>query len=167
MYAVATSDGSKGSVNMTHGKGAALASYELKSKSSVLKVQQAFTGYEAISSSPGVWCSLTHKGRWRDNQESGLGEVQIWQEPGSLHVSKMPSSPTGTIDSSQRSMTTGSSYTLASQTFSGFDTRVMSIMEREDGSEMVLSQLPLAPLLVVFVRGRKQFSIWQFDCKSF
>jgi hypothetical protein len=163
MYAVAASDGNKGSVNMTHGKGAVMATYELMSRSSILKVQQAFTGYEAISSSTSVWCSLTYKGRWRDNQESGLGDVQLWQSPGSLDMSRMPASPTSTIGSSERSVTARSSYTLASQTFSGFDTRVMSIIEREDGSGVVLSQLPKAPLLVILLKGKRQFSIWRLD----
>ena len=165
MYAVASNDGNRGSVNMTHGKGAALASYEFKSRASVLNIQQAFTGYQTTSSSPEVWCTLTYKqkGKWRDLQEFGRGEVQIWQEP---DQSKMPGSPAGTIGSSERSVVTGSNYTLASQTFSGFDTRVMSIMEREDGTEMILSQLPRAPLLVVLVKGKHGFSVWQFDCKQ-
>ena len=166
MYAIASNDGNKGVVNMTHGKGAALASYELKSRASIHRVQQAFTGYEAISSSLAVWCTLTYKqkGKWRSSQEIGTGEVQLWQKPGSLRTSKMPLSPSGASDSSEPSLTTGSSYTLASQTFSGFDTRVMSILEREDGSDMVLSQLPKPPLLVIFVKSKLGFSVWQFDC---
>jgi hypothetical protein len=171
MYAIAASDGNKGTVNMTHGNGAVLASYEFKSRNSVLRVQEAFTGYQVITSSIGVWCSLTHKARWlgRDNQEVGHGEVQIWMEPGSLNLSNMPLSPSsvvGTIGSSERSITTGSSYTLASQTFSGFDSRIMSIKERDDGGELIVSQLPKPPLLVALVKGKKHYSIWQFDCES-
>lgn len=169
LYAVAVSEGDKGAVNMTHGRGAATANYELQSRSSALRVQQAFTGYETISSSTSVWCSLTYKGRWRDNQEQGEGEVQLWQSPGSFDLPNMPASPTATTfggsSRSERSATTGSSYTIASQTFSGFDTRVMSIMEQEDGRQMVLAQLPKPPLLVLLLRCKRHFSIWQLDCE--
>jgi hypothetical protein len=165
MYAIAAGNGRKGTVNMTHGNGARLESYEFKSRKSVLKVQEAFTGYEVIKSWLGVLCSLTYKVRFsiRTHQEIGQGEFQMWMEPGSLNLSDMPMSPTATVGGSDGSMTTGSSYTLASQTFSAFDPRVMSVNPQEDGGEMILSKLPEPPLLVFFVKGKKHYSIWQCD----
>jgi hypothetical protein len=167
VYAVARGEGNKATINLTHGKGAGLAAYDLQSRNSVLRVQQAFTGYEAVSTSISVSCSISYMGKWRVSQDSGVGEVQLWQLPGSLFTAKLPSSPSATISSGGNSTAAGSSYTIASQAFGRFDVRVVSIIDRADEGQMIISQLPKPPLLVVLIEGADAtFSIWQLDRKS-
>jgi hypothetical protein len=119
-----------------------------------------------------VTFSISYKSNWReirDAQETGHGEVQFWRLPGNLDTSKFPTSPTTTITSSEQSSFVSSSYSIASQAFSGIDKRVLTIMpnENESGGGTILSQLPDPPLLVVLMRGSQEtFIIWQFDRKS-
>lgn len=172
LYAVALGNEDKGIINLTHSSGAGLLSYDFQSRDSVLKVQDAFTGYKTVSVSTSITCSVIYKsGSWknvRDLKGEGVGEVQLWQLPGDSDTIGDPLSPSTSTLGSIYSSYASSEYSMASQAFSGIDKSVVTIVPSKIGTEgaVVKLELPEPPLLVAMMKCVDgTYSIWQTDCK--
>lgn len=167
MYAIAQDhDRTKGSISFTCAGGASVINHSFRNRRSILRFQQAFTGYEVVHCPRNVQCSITYKNpsmfSIRHEREGGIGEVQLWQIPRSSGAIITSSSPR-TRSSDERSDTTGSGQTLASLTFESFDSGVVSVSATEDGCQTVIGRLPKPPLLVMILKSKDTYSMYQLD----
>ena len=76
-----------------------------------------------------------------------------------------PESPT--VSSSETevgSFRSGSTISVASKVFGQFPQEVVSLSRTETGEDVVLANLPPAPLLVGFMKDESEYHMWQVEC---
>ncbi|KAF2099126.1 hypothetical protein NA57DRAFT_56748 [Rhizodiscina lignyota] len=170
-YAVAPPIGDCYTLNMTNGKGGGSVSYDFPSRKTALRVQTAFTGYHTISVTTGITCTVTWRRTSRINrsdQEKAAGEVQIWQWPvpkppsGQSTNLHSPSEPSSSSLSNSIYSKSGQS-SIAHQTFQAFDPNVVSITGVGGGGEMMIAELPPAPVLVFLVQRESKYTMWHLE----
>jgi hypothetical protein len=148
-----------------------ILAYELQSRKDALNLQLAFTGYESVAYSGGVSFTVTYRqSGWkfsalmRDGQQTEIGEIQLWQWPSEGSSQEISFSPrTSQSDSGKHSLRSGSGYSFASQSFIDLDPNIISVVQDDNGREMVISQLPPPPLLMAFTNDHGVYTIWQTD----
>lgn len=169
LYFISNSNKQKWNFQIIYEK--TILAYELQSREDALNLQLAFTGYESVAYSEEVSFTVTygHSVRrlsafMRDGQQTENGEIQLWQWPCEGNSRETSLSPrTSQSDSGKHSLRSGSVYSLASQSFVGLDPQIVSVMQADDGREIVVSQLPPPPLLMAFTNSHGVHTIWQTD----
>jgi len=151
-------------VNIADSKGGSVA-HRFTSRSDTHKVQKAFTGYDVAAYSESVFCAVTYKSWFRDNQFVGDGEVQMWCQPGSTFRIVPTWSPVPSqVASEITAVTTSSTYTVAS-ILNQRHPDVVSVITTKIGEESVWVELPPPPVLVGFLKGSKGYYVWQTERK--
>ena len=169
-YAVAPapSSGATYTLSLTNSKGVSPTSFNFPSRRTALRIQTAFTGYDVVSFSPGISCTVTWRGAsriHRNDQEKGMGEAQIWR----WSVSKSPNGlcPVDTTSSrwssSMDSMSGQSS--IAQQTFQAFNPEIVSVTSAYGGGQMLIAELPPAPALVFLLQRDSKYTMWYLECR--
>lgn len=179
IYAESRSNGNRFRLNVTNWRGASSESYEFESVEDALRVQNAFTGYNALPpqildgdllpASTRVTCIVTYRKKGLisvSEQDTAIGEAQIWRpllprrhSIGSpLHREVSPTS-------SQRRTYAESQLSLASEAFRTYDPSVVAVTRQEDDREVVVASTPLAPLLVFIGHGKTRYTIWKTNRK--
>jgi hypothetical protein len=152
-------------VNITNGKSGEQETHQFRSRQDTNTVQKSFTGYDVLSHSESISCTVTYKPKRRPRyqQFKGHGEIQMWCWPMSPKPPGLPRSPTtssGEIE--MLSFRSVSTMSLASRSFSGFKD-VVSLAKTETGDEVVLAYLPPPPLLTGFVKDKSEYHMWQVE----
>ena len=168
-YAVTSADRDRYTLNMTNGKGGGSVSYDFPSRKAALRIQTAFTGYDAISLTTSVRCTVTWRRASRINrngQEKGIGEAQIWQWPVSKTQSGLSPIESSSSRRSNSMYSRSGQSSIAQQTFQAFDPNILSIKDAQGGGEMMVAELPPAPALVLLVQRDSLYTMWHVDCMS-
>jgi hypothetical protein len=153
-------------VNITYGKGGGQETHEFRSRQDTHTVQRSFTGFDVFSHSESISCAVTYKSKRspRHQQFKGDGEIQMWCWPGSPKPPGLPGSPTTSSGEIEvQSSRSGSAISVASKVFSTFNSDVVSLAKTETGKDVVLANLPPAPLLVGFVKDKSEYHMWQVE----
>ncbi|KAK2758649.1 hypothetical protein FQN54_003339 [Arachnomyces sp. PD_36] len=165
LYFISSSE-QKWNFQIVYGK--TVVAYELQSREDALNLQLAFTGFKVEAYSEAVSFTATYqKSGWtpfvRDSQKIGHGEIQLWQWPVEENPLEPPLTPRTSEGSGKRSLRSASGYSFASQSFIDLDTNIVSVMQTDDGREIVISRLPPPPLLMAFTNNNGIYTIWQVD----
>lgn len=165
-YTISSGTRAEWNVLMFYGNGAAKTDYALQSRSDVLLLQQAFTGYETVAYSEHISCAATYKRTFRDGQRLCIGEIQLWQWPTVDSISTPPASPKFTEHTSTvSSVLSGSSYSRVSRAFHGTNRSIVSVSEAESGKTVVVATLPPSPMIMAFLQDARTYTFWQVKCE--
>jgi hypothetical protein len=167
-YAIATGQRTEYDMQMFYSRGATQVDFPLPTRGAAFQLQRAFIGYATVAYSKDVTCTITYKKKGlsiRDGLHVSLGEVQLLQMP--LH-SNSPNPPT--LPPPNRTMTSsqsGSTFSTASRVFRNANPSLTVISEAASDRTVVITQLPVSPLLMAFTVSKTNsiYTFWSFKRK--
>lgn len=140
--------------------------YPLLNQDEASKFQKLITGYKTSDRYDSVTCGVIFKNKRlsflvRDEEDGGIGEVQLWEWPRALRARNQPRSlRTRSMPTFQRAGSIASTV----QTLSG--TRGGTSLQTTGGRELLLSSITPPPVLVFFMQDRGLYKMMKADSRS-
>jgi hypothetical protein len=157
------SKGSDWNVVVVYEKGQ--RNYPLLNQDEASKFQKLITGYKTSERYEGVTCGVIFKNRrlsvlLRDEEDGGIGEIQLWEWPRTLRTRNHPQS---NLARSMPTVPLASSIASTVQTLSG-NSRGTSL-QTTGRRELLLSSIPPPPVLVLFMQDRGLYKMMKVDSR--